>query len=90
MSPPTSGLRAEPVARYQGIAAHHAITLFDLSGTFDHQDPAQFKIAAWDDHPNAPGHRRLFLALSRALVRGWYRGLFWFYPSASSPIRESA
>jgi hypothetical protein len=60
--------RTEPVARYQGIAAHHAITLFDLSGTFDHQDPAQFKVAAWDDHPNALGHRRLFLALSRALV----------------------
>jgi len=60
--------RAEAVARLQGIAAHHAIPLIDLSGTFDGQDPAQFEIATWDDHPNVLGHRRLFLALGRALV----------------------
>lgn len=60
--------RAEQVARLRGIAAHHAIPMFDLSDTFDNQDPAQFEIAAWDDHPNALGHRRLFLALGRALV----------------------
>ncbi len=70
--------RAEPVARFRGIAAHHAIPLFDLSGTFDHQDPASFEIAFWDDHPNALGHRRLFLALGRALVKdqGTYEALF--------------
>ncbi|MCA1686292.1 MAG: hypothetical protein LC745_09995 [Planctomycetia bacterium] len=60
--------RAEPVARFTGIAAHQAVPLFDLSGTFDDQDSAQFQIAPWDDHPNALGHRRLFLRLSRALV----------------------
>jgi hypothetical protein len=60
--------RAESVARLRGIAAHHAVPLFDLSGTFDGQDPALFELASWDDHPNALGHRRLFLALSRALV----------------------
>jgi hypothetical protein len=61
--------RAEMVARLQGIAAHHAIPLFDLTGTFDHVDPSQLEIAAWDDHPNAQGHRRLFLALARYLVQ---------------------
>jgi hypothetical protein len=52
--------------------------MFDLSGVFDNQDPAQFEIAAWDDHPNALGHRRLFLALGRALVNdvSWYQTLF--------------
>lgn len=70
--------RAESVARLEGIAAHHAIPLYDLSGTFDGQDPAQFEIAAWDDHPNALGHRRLFLALCRHLVkdRAMYEALF--------------
>jgi hypothetical protein len=70
--------RADPVARFKGIAAHHAIPLFDLSGTFDGQDAAQFEIAPWDDHPNALGHRRLFLALSRALVKdqALYSALF--------------
>ncbi len=61
--------RAETIARLQGIAAHHAITLFDLSNTFDHLDPSQLEIAAWDDHPNALGHRRLFLALARSLAK---------------------
>jgi hypothetical protein len=70
--------RAESVARLEGIAAHHAIPLYDLSGTFDGQDPAQFEIAAWDDHPNALGHRRLFLALCRHLVKdqAMYESLF--------------
>ena len=60
--------RAETVARIHGMTAHHAVPLFDLSDTFDGRDPAEFEIAAWDDHPNARGHRRLFLALSRALM----------------------
>jgi hypothetical protein len=61
--------RAEPVARLKAIAAHQGITVFDLSNTFDPFDPASLEIAAWDDHPNAVGHRRLFLALARALVK---------------------
>jgi hypothetical protein len=61
-------LRAEPVARLHGIAAHHAIPLLDLTSTFDHFDPAKLEIAAWDDHPNTLGHRRLFLSLAHALV----------------------
>ena len=60
--------RAEPVARIKGIAKHHAIPMFDLSTTFDDQDPAQFEIAPWDDHPNVLGHHRLFVGLSRAMV----------------------
>jgi hypothetical protein len=60
--------RAGAVARLRGIAEHHALTLFDLSGTFDKIDPARIEIASWDDHPNAEGHRHLFLALARAIV----------------------
>ena len=56
--------RAESVARIVGMAAHHAIPVYDLAGTFDGQDPAEFEIAPWDDHPNAKGHRRLFKAMS--------------------------
>ena len=60
--------RAEPVARLKALAAHHAITAFDLSDAFDRDDPATLEIAAWDDHPNATGHERLFEALSHAIV----------------------
>jgi hypothetical protein len=70
--------RAEPVARLAGMAAHHALPVFDLSGTFDGRDPSQFEIDAWDDHHNASGHHRLFLALTRGLVddRTLYQTLF--------------
>ena len=63
-SPPK---RAEPVARLKAIAAHHALTIFDLSDAFDAFDPSKIEIAAWDDHPNALGHRRLFRSLARAM-----------------------
>jgi hypothetical protein len=71
-------LRAEPVARLKAVASHHAVPVYDLSDTFDKFDPTQLEIAAWDDHPNALGHRRLFLALARALVKDEprYRLLF--------------
>jgi GDSL-like Lipase/Acylhydrolase family len=61
-------LRAEPVARLKALAAHNAITTFDLSDAFDHDDPAALEVASWDEHPNATGHARLFEALSRALA----------------------
>ncbi len=51
------------------MAGHHALPVYDLSDTFDRFDPASLEIAAWDDHPNALGHRRLFLALARSLVK---------------------
>jgi hypothetical protein len=71
-------VRAEPVARLRAIAARHGIPLLDLAGTFDHDDPARLEIAAWDDHPNSLGHRRLFLALARMLAqdRTLYETLF--------------
>jgi hypothetical protein len=71
-------VRAEPVARLKAIAAHHGLTVFDLSNTFDAFEPTMLEIAAWDDHPNAAGHRRLFRALARAVVQDQelYRLLF--------------
>jgi hypothetical protein len=61
--------RAEPVARLKALAAHHGLAVLDLSNTFDQCDPAAIEIAAWDDHPNAIGHRRLCLALAAAVVK---------------------
>jgi hypothetical protein len=70
--------RAESVARLKAIAGHHALPVYDLSDSFDRYDPASLEIAAWDDHPNALGHKRLFLALARSLVKdeARYRLLF--------------
>ncbi|APW62107.1 SGNH/GDSL hydrolase family protein [Paludisphaera borealis] len=71
-------VRAEPVARLKAIAGRYGLPIFDLSDTFDELDPATLEIAAWDDHPNALGHHRLFLALTHHLVtdQGRYELLF--------------
>ena len=61
-------VRAEPVARLRAIAGRYGLPIFDISDTFDELDPVQLEIAAWDDHPNALGHHRLFLALSHHLI----------------------
>ncbi len=62
------GARAEPVARLKAVAAHNGLTVLDLTASFDRFDPTQLEIAAWDDHPNTKGHRRLFLTLAKAVV----------------------
>lgn len=70
--------RAESVGRLEAIAGRHALPIYDLTDTFDGIDPAELEIAAWDDHPNAEGHKRLFMALSHRLVtdQGRYELLF--------------
>ena len=60
--------RAQPVARLKALANHQGIPVFDLSDTFDRFDPTTLEIASWDDHPNAMGHQRLFLALARVIT----------------------
>ena len=84
-------IRAEPVARLKAIAAHHGLTVFDLSDTFDQLDPAMLEIAAWDDHPNAMGHRRLFLALARAVVKDQevYQSALCAQPRTNDPKGRS-
>jgi hypothetical protein len=77
--------RGERVARLREIAAHHALTMFDLTDTFDHLDPSKVELAAWDDHPNARGHRRLFLALARALAKDQMLYSTLFKEQAVSP-----
>jgi hypothetical protein len=75
--------RAGPVARLKAIAQHHALPVYDLTATFDPYDPASLEIAAWDDHPNALGHHRLFLALARAVVKDEER-YRWLFPAQGS------
>lgn len=90
--------RAEGVAHHKAIFDRHGIPAHDLSGTFDGRDPATLEIAAWDDHPNAEGHKLLFLSLARALVRdpALYRTVFAAdpppgdRPTAASPADDTS
>ena len=59
------------------------------AASFDRYDPASLEIAAWDDHPNALGHHRLFLALARSLVKDEARyGLL--FPKAPASDRRTS
>ncbi len=82
--------RAGAVARLAGIAARLAVPLIDLTPTFDRTDPADVAVAPWDDHPNALGHRRIFLALARALADRpeLYRTLFGAEPAGPQKEKE--
>lgn len=60
--------RLDALSHYRSIGLRHGLRLIDLSSTFDGRDPAKIEIAAWDDHPNALGHKLLFRALAHALV----------------------
>jgi hypothetical protein len=79
-------VRAEPVARLKALASHHALTVLDLSDTFDPFDPAMLEIAAWDDHPNVVGHQQLFLSLARAVLKDAPLSHLLFPPDALPAI----
>jgi hypothetical protein len=70
--------RRPDVGRYARISARHDIPFVDLSATFDDEDPAEVEIAAWDDHPNARGHKLLFQALAERIIADarLYRDVF--------------
>src|SRR5262249_32753697 len=66
--------RAEDVGRQASAASRLALPVIDLTATFDDREPDAVSVSPGDDHPNALGHKLLFLALARALVRD--RGLY--------------
>ncbi len=72
------GARETAMAHLAGIAAHHATPMFDLTDSFDAYDSSKVEVAAWDDHPNAFGHRRIFLGLAKGLTENsdLYRTMF--------------
>jgi hypothetical protein len=76
--------RAEPVARLKAMAAHNALSIIDLTDTFDQLDPASLAIAAWDNHPNAIGHQRLFQALANAVVEDVELSRLLFHPDEAT------
>ena len=72
------GAREAAMARLAGLTARNATPLIDLTGAFDNFDVSAVEVAAWDDHPNAFGQRRIFLGLARGLIENpdLYHALF--------------
>lgn len=82
--------RGPDISRFQAIARRLGLPLADLSASFDEQEPAAIEIAPWDDHPNALGHRLLFLSLGRKVVEdpALYQLFFDADPSILGPLPE--
>jgi hypothetical protein len=76
--------RAEPVARLKAINERLGLPVYDLTAAYDRYDPSDLEIAAWDDHPNALGHQRLFLGLARSLAADPER-YHLLFPHAADP-----
>jgi hypothetical protein len=78
----TPSSRAASMARLTGVAARLTLPLVDLTSAFDRFEASEIELAAWDDHPNALGHRRIFLGLARAIAEQpeLYRSVFGVDP----------
>jgi hypothetical protein len=60
----------------QSTASRHGLDYLDLSDAFDELDEHEFRISDWDKHPNARGHRAIFIELRDVLLsRGGLPGL---------------
>jgi hypothetical protein len=52
----------------RSLADRHGLDYLDLTTAFDPLEVDEFRISAWDKHPNARGHRAIFEAMRDALV----------------------
>jgi lysophospholipase L1-like esterase len=52
---------------FRELADRHDLDRVDLSDTFDRLELDEYRIAPWDHHPNALGHRLIFARLSNSL-----------------------
>jgi len=60
-------LRAAGVETQKASARAHNVTVWDLTDSFDSEDPTKLALAAWDDHPNTRGHELIFRRLAESI-----------------------
>ncbi len=53
---------------FRDLADRHGLRSVDLSDAFDRLDLDEYRIAPWDHHPNALGHRLIFARLRDGLL----------------------
>ncbi len=61
-------LRQEGVELQIAAARASGVTTWDLTDSFDAEDPSKLSVAVWDDHPNTRGHELIFQDLARHLI----------------------
>jgi lysophospholipase L1-like esterase len=53
---------------FRDLSDRHDLPYVDLSDAFDHLELDEYRIAPWDHHPNALGHRLIFERLRDLLI----------------------
>jgi len=71
---PRAGRNDLPHLRKQGVdtqtasARAHGVPVWDLTDSFDQEDPTKLALATWDDHPNTRGHELIFRRITEKIV----------------------
>lgn len=58
---------AERDAYFMGVARENGFDIIDISDAYENQNKDSLRVAEWDWHPNAEGHRLLAVRLYQAL-----------------------
>lgn len=72
---PRAGRNDLPHLRRTGVetqiasARTHGVPIWDLTDSFDAEDPDKLALATWDDHPNTRGHELIFRRLAETIVK---------------------
>lgn len=69
-------LRQEGVAAQVQSAEAAGVPVWDLTDSFDAEDPTRLAVAVWDDHPNTRGHELIYRDLARHLMADPMRDIF--------------
>jgi len=69
-------LRQEGVALQVDSCRAAGVPVWDLTDSFDQEDPTRLAVAVWDDHPNTRGHELIYRDLARHLLADPLRAEF--------------
>jgi hypothetical protein len=69
-------LRQEGVEAQKSSARAYGVPVWDLTDSFDKEDPTRLALAAWDDHPNTRGHQLIFRRLVESIRNDPMRDFF--------------
>jgi hypothetical protein len=78
-------LRADGVNRQIQSAQAFSIPVWDLTDSFDGEDPTRLSVAEWDDHPNTRGHGLIYANLARHLLQDPIHTAFGLTGSETPP-----
>ena len=82
-------LRQEGVAEQVESCRAAGVPVWDLTDSFDQEDPTRLAVAVWDDHPNTRGHELIYRDLARHLLADPLRADFGLTGQETPPGGEA-